>query len=572
MGVGWVGIRNVSIRVRLFILFTLPVLAIVSTRTLELQQEHGERLTAAYDKAIGLARSGIERQEGLISEMRTLLQVLSRVPDIAEASAGSCRRLLLEVAREKPWLKGLWVVEPDGRSVCSTVPGGIGLTFADKHYFRAAIETRTFVIEHYWVGRLRGLPAAVATLPVLDNAGNVKNVIMGSFDLDWLVSIADEVTRSAGATFLLVDESGVVLARHPEIESLVERNFSNHPLVKAMGTATQGQFEMPDLDGTQRIFAFARLPGTHARLAIGLSRSKVLSTINWQTWVSAINLAIVCLLGLLAAWIGGEKLILEPIRALARTAAQFGAGDYKARAPSYSHRNEFGVLANSLNEMAEQLRARESKLIAKVDRMTMLAEVDPLTGLANRRRFDRALVTAWKDSIQHRHALAVLVVDVDYFKLLNDEYGHVVGDKCLQEIGQVLQTSIVAEEGLAARFGGEEFAILLPVSDEQHARTVSERIRRDVEQLGIRNSDAPGGFLTVSIGFSVTHGSAYESAADLIQNADAALYEAKRGGRNLVCAWESDLPAHASPSLRIVTASETDDGVAIKRNIKVVSR
>ena len=569
-----------SIRVRLFILFTLPVLAIVSTRTLELQQEHGERLTAAYDRAVGLARSGIERQEGLISEMRTLLQVLSRVPDIAEGSATSCRRLLLEVAREKPWLKGLWVVEPDGRSVCSTVPGGVGLTFADKHYFRSAVETRAFVIEHYWVGRLRGLPAAVAALPIVDSAGNIKKIIMGSFDLDWLVSIADEVTRSAGATFLLVDESGVLLARHPEMESLIERNFSDHPLVKAMGNATQGQFEMSDLDGTQRIFAFARLPGTHARLAIGLSRAKVLSTINWQTRISAINLAIVCMLGLLAAWIGGEKLILEPIRALARTAAQFGAGDYKARAPSYSHRNEFGVLANSLNDMAEQLRARESKLIAKVDRMTMLAEVDPLTGLANRRRFDRALVTAWKDSIRHRHPLAVLVVDVDFFKRLNDEYGHVVGDKCLQEIGQVLQTSIVTEEGLAARLGGEEFAILLPVSDEQHAREIGERIRHEVEQLGIRNTDVPGGFLTVSVGFAVTHGSAYESASDLVQNADAALYEAKRSGRNLVCAWEqvqlvppSDLPDHTSPSLlRIVAVSEADDGLAIKRNIKVVSR
>ena len=340
----WAKLGNVSIRIRLFILFTLPVLAIVATRSFELHQEHGERLTAAYDRAISLARSGIERQEGLISEMRTLLQVLSRVPDIADGSAASCRSLLLEVAREKPWLKGLWVVEPTGRSVCSTVPGGVGLTFADKHYFRSAVEMRAFVIEHYWVGRLRGLPAAVAALPIVDSAGNIKKIVMGSFDLDWLVSIADEVTRSAGATFLLVDESGVLLARHPEIESLVERNISGHALVKAMGTASQGQFEMPDLDGTQRIFAFARLPGTHARLAIGLFRSKVLSTINWQTQISAINFAIVCMLGLLAAWIGGEKLILEPIRALAGTASQFGAGDYKARAPSYSHRNEFGVL------------------------------------------------------------------------------------------------------------------------------------------------------------------------------------------------------------------------------------
>src|SRR5688572_3746087 len=98
-GVGFVGgIRNVSIKLRLFVLFTLPVLAIVSTRTFELRQEHGERLGAAYERTVSLARSAIDRQETLISEIRTLLQILSRVPDITEGSAQSCRRMLLDVA------------------------------------------------------------------------------------------------------------------------------------------------------------------------------------------------------------------------------------------------------------------------------------------------------------------------------------------------------------------------------------------------------------------------------------------------------------------------------------------
>ncbi len=531
------GIRNASIKLRLFILFTLPVLAILATRTFELRQEYNERLGTAYQRTVGLARSAIDRQEALISEIRTLLQVLSRVPDIADGSSQTCRRMLQDIASEKPWLKGLWVVNPDGRAVCSTVAGGVGLTFATKHYFHAAMETRSFVIEHYWVGRLRNAPAAVAALPVLDGEGNISKIIMASLDLDWLVSIADEVMQNAGATFLLVDEAGIVLARHPAIENLVERNYASHPLIKALGDARQGQFEMPDLDGTRRIFGFAKLPGTNARLVVGLSRSIVLANISSQTTMSAVTLAIVCLLGLLAAWFGGEKLILRPVRALAQTAARFGAGDYSARAPSYGRRNEFGVLASTLNEMADQLKARENKLIAKVDKMTMLAEVDPLTGLANRRRFDRVLAAAWKSSIADQHMLAVLVIDVDYFKRLNDQYGHVVGDRCLQEIGQLLQESVPVDEGLAARFGGEEFSILLPVSDKHHAMSFAERIRAQIADLRISNAGAMDDILTVSIGAAVAQGSMFDGALDLVQNADSALYEAKRKGRNAVCFW-----------------------------------
>jgi diguanylate cyclase (GGDEF)-like protein len=298
-----------------------------------------------------------------------------------------------------------------------------------------------------------------------------------------------------------------------------------------------------------RIFGFARLPGTHARLAVGFARSEVLANINRQTWISVINLAIVCALGFLGAWIGGEKLILQPVRGLARAASQFGAGDYTVDIPSYGSRNEFGALANALEEMGKQLNAREINLQAKVDRMTVLAEVDPLTGLANRRRFDRALAVSWKDSTRHQHALAVLLIDVDHFKHLNDEYGHMVGDRCLQQIGGVLQSTVVIDEGLAARFGGEEFAILLPVSDEWHARDIGEKIREGVEQLGIPNARAPSGVLTVSVGFSVARGSFDGSGILLVEDADAALYEAKRRGRNSVCAWKQvDARARAKQS------------------------
>lgn len=531
-------IRNGGIRLRLLVLFALPVLALASTRMLELRTEHQQRLSAANDQALSLARRGIELQQDLVSETRSLLRVLSRIPDVVQGTPDVCRGLLAEAVREKPWLKGLWVVEPDGRATCSTVPGGLGLDFSRKHYFQNALEGRSFVIEHYSVGSFGALPAAIGALPVLDSNGKVKKIILGSLDLNWLSSVADEVTRSAGASFSLIDDKGVVIARHPDLQNLVGQNVSGQPLVKAMASSAQGQFEMEDLDGVVRIFGFGRLAGTNSRLVIGLARSEVLAAINRQTWISVINFGVVGLLGLLAAWFGGEKQILRPVHALATAAARIGAGDYSEKLSTKAYRSEFRVLALALNEMAERLNIREGKLRATVDKMTLLAEIDSLTSLANRRRFDRSLASCWKDSLRHRHPLAVLLIDVDHFKLLNDEYGHVVGDCCLREISDVLRSSSVLDEGLAARFGGEEFAVLLPVSDAYHAKELAERIRREIEKLKIMNVNAPNGFLTVSIGVVAARASEDLSATGMIQQADRALYKAKRAGRNLVVVSE----------------------------------
>jgi diguanylate cyclase (GGDEF)-like protein len=515
-------------------LFTLPIVAIAATRTLELKVEHQQRLAAANDQALSLARRGIELQQDLVSETRSLMQILSHVPDVTQGSPSQCHAVLVETVREKPWLKGLWVAGANGRASCSTVPGGLNLDFSRKTYFQSALETKRFVIEHYAVGSLKALPGAIAALPVVDADGQVRKIILGSLDLNWLTSVVDEVTRSAGASFSLIDDKGLVIARYPNIDNMIGQNVSNHPIVKAMGNSAQGQFEMPDLDGTVRIFGFGRLGSTDSRLVIGLSRDEVLSAINRQTRISIFNFIGVCLLGLLVAWFGGERLLVKPVKALAGAAARIGAGDYSDKISPKDYRSEFRVLATALHDMAERLDAREGMLRATVDRMTTLAELDPLTSLANRRRFDRSLRACWKDSNRHRHSLAVLLIDVDHFKLLNDEYGHVVGDHCLRQISNVLRTSSVLDEGLAARFGGEEFAVLLPMSDSNHARELAEHIRLEIESLNIMNVNAPTGSLTVSIGVAARSASDQVSATIMIQQADAALYQAKRGGRNRV--------------------------------------
>lgn len=169
------------------------------------------------------------------------------------------------------------------------------------------------------------------------------------------------------------------------------------------------------------------------------------------------------------------------------------------------------------------------------------SESDALTGLANRHSFDAQYADLWKKTLIEGSALSVIIVDVDYFKHLNDRYGHLYGDEVLKRIGSLLQQALRVKDDFAARFGGEEFVILLPATHETAAIQVAERLRKMVELAGFPALDPSQGPYDMSIRATVSCGvaTAYPITGDiperLLEAADKALYQAKAEGRNRVC-------------------------------------
>lgn len=174
---------------------------------------------------------------------------------------------------------------------------------------------------------------------------------------------------------------------------------------------------------------------------------------------------------------------------------------------------------------------RELENNALIHQLKSLANRDPLTGIANRRSFQLLLDKSVQRGQQLNTSLSLIMVDVDHFKNYNDRYGHLAGDECLIRVAQILEASVRHHRDLVARFGGEEFVILLPGASSEEAVLVAQRIQRNLAQAALEHGSSPvNSLVTVSQGIA---GWAKEiSTTRLIAEADAALYSAKEHGRN----------------------------------------
>lgn len=188
---------------------------------------------------------------------------------------------------------------------------------------------------------------------------------------------------------------------------------------------------------------------------------------------------------------------------------------------------------NVVRNVAER-KAAEERLQDAYLALETLASVDPLTGTANRRQLDETLGHEWLRAYRTTSSISVLLFDVDHFKFYNDLYGHLRGDACLRQIADAARQVFRRAGDTVARFGGEEFAIVLPDTDRQGAFELAQRLRQSVESLRIEHPGSEHGIVTVSVGCATVVPTADTHMNNLIDAADRALYEAKRAGRNCV--------------------------------------
>jgi diguanylate cyclase (GGDEF)-like protein len=201
-------------------------------------------------------------------------------------------------------------------------------------------------------------------------------------------------------------------------------------------------------------------------------------------------------------------------------------------------------LEHKVTVRTKELVDAKTALTQAVTSLEILAVTDSLTGLANRRKFDQQLNEEWQRCLRQDSQISILIFDIDYFKLYNDHYGHVQGDRCIREIAQIFRHSTIAKRpgDIVARYGGEEFVVLLSDADQQYTEYVAKSILTCVQELAIEhkytevvNTD----IVTVSVGYTIEANIVNSNYEKIINQADSALYQAKHKGRNQIMPYNN---------------------------------
>ncbi len=291
---------------------------------------------------------------------------------------------------------------------------------------------------------------------------------------------------SQGAVVLFNSTDGAILARYPYADGVVGTRHSTAPWISDGAPSGTYTYQSP-IDGVTRLSGYQKNHVYPVTLLTAVSEKQALA--RWTQELQSRIIGVTCLVAIIG--ILGWRLV----------------GELQRR---------------------EQMEAE----------LAVLATTDGLTGLANRRAFDRRIETEWLRASRDGTSLSLLLIDVDQFKAYNDVYGHQAGDECLRQIAKILSDNVNRPGDLVARYGGEEIVVLLPDTAEAGAAAVAENLRQKVEAARLRHDANPPNFiLTISIG-AVTRSPSRERSrmipADLVSLADKALYRAKQSGRNCV--------------------------------------
>lgn len=221
----------------------------------------------------------------------------------------------------------------------------------------------------------------------------------------------------------------------------------------------------------------------------------------------------------------------------------------RAHSRSYLAQLERDAAYQALRDLQRALESSNAQLEESNRELQRLSSLDGLTGIANRRQFDKMLDQEWQRALRNCTELALIMIDIDFFKLFNDTYGHQAGDDCLKAVALTLDRIVHRPSDMVARYGGEEFAAILPETDLEGALRVAEKMRDTVARLNMRHDASKvSDKITLSIGVASMNPRGSDNPDILLAAADDALYRAKHAGRNRIEAAAADdaLPAAAS--------------------------
>lgn len=517
----------------LLLLAALPALALTAYNSFE---QRGAAESQARSDLSSLARIGAQQQLQIVEGAKQLMIGFSLVPAEIRNDRLRCNDYVRQVLQKTAGLyASMGLYGPDGEVKC------VG-SFLDRNAQRAA-ESRQLSIGEYPRSTLAKPDGFTLSYPIVDSQQNSVDVAFVVLNLAEFGELATRLPLPDSTVLTVIDRNGVVLARNPPGKDLIGQPLNPALATENVFAGNNGVFLSGSADTGQHLFAYESVSetagGTPAlRVLASVPLSVVYADANETLLRSLAGVLFVTLLLLVGAWYGAERFFLRNVRTLLGTAKRLSAGDLTARTGMRYGNEELSQIGKAFDEMAESLHERQKRIDTALVTLHQQSITDSLTRLHNRRYLYETLPREIVRAKRNGSTIAVVIVDLDNFKRINDSYGHEAGDMVLRWVGNVLMKSVRGSD-VVCRHGGEEFCLALPEASEESARTKAEEIRRELEALKLDYCGQP---LKVTGSFGVAvypmHG---EDADTLLRHADEALYDAKECGRNCVILYGKDV-------------------------------
>jgi diguanylate cyclase (GGDEF)-like protein len=511
-----------SIVTRIFALMALTLLLVASGvlfSGLQLRQNRIEELRNDTKQLAHIAELDMVR---ILEGAHQLLATLAKLPMDHGWDVRACS-VVAATANSDFEYDHLVAVDRNGARQCTSSgsPEILGKVMADRELFDRIVATEGFSVGSYGIGTVSGNEVLRVGYPIVDETGAVIGAIYAGINLTWLNTAIDQWRLGENTAIYITDRNGIQIARYPDSRGV------GHPirddLKPFLSAPESGAVEVADPSGAVSLFGYIPVQlGECDGIAVFVGRDKrqIVSDINQSIWLN-VTVVLAGLLSGVLALIYVRQLLARPFESLLTVAGRWRKGDWSVRAASASGIPEFDGLAAAFDEMAAEVSSREVKI-------SWMARHDVLTGLANRTVFAEALQDEIARARRDGTSFAVLYLDLDYFKDINDTLGHTIGDLLLQSVAERLRAS-VRETDIVSRFGGDEFALIAAdLRDPADAATLALKVLTALsEPASIRDTEVRSG---ASIGIAV-YGPESPNTEALLSHADIALYRAKSEGR-----------------------------------------
>ncbi|MEQ7920343.1 sensor domain-containing diguanylate cyclase [Xanthomonas sp. WHRI 1810A] len=474
----------------------LVCLSLILATAWQMNQSKLERVATAKISVSNIVRAAEQQAHDTVRQAdNTLRDLVERVEHDGVAGEQQTRlsKLMAQNVANMAAIQGLFLYDAQGNWVANSFSRG-AINNSDRAYFSYHRENADGSTHVGSIVKSRSTGDMVIPISRRINAadGTFAGVALATVPVAYFQTFFERMDVDDNGVIFLALNNGDLLARRPTLTALMTTNVAKGDIfTRYLPNSDSGTAVITSVvDGVERIYAYRRVSGLPIVAAAGVSSQHVFAP--W--WAYAYRS------------IGMIGIIILALALL-------------------------GIL---LYKQIQQVITAEGELNIARAELEIIAQTDSLTHLANRRCFDAALHQEWGRASRNNSVIAIILLDIDWFKQYNDHYGHLQGDDCLMQVARLIGSSVNRAGDLAARYGGEEFVILLPDTDLAGAMSVAEKVRLSIVGALIQHLASPMGNVTVSAGVVAVNAPGKTGCTASLEETDRLLYCAKTKGRNCV--------------------------------------